>query len=179
MAEKSAERKESGDGGQKGALSSTSASGQRGLRSSRQPLSPLWEIEPFQRMREEFSRLFDRMLPAWAGQGEGEWRAGWKLDVDEDENKVEVRAEAPGFEPSEFDIQVRGDQLVLHAAHQAATEEKERGYRRWQQQEFYRSLPLPASVDPDKVEATYRNGVLSVTMPKTEEGKGRRIEVKS
>ena len=44
-------------------------------------------------------------------------------------------------------------------------------------QEFYRSVPLPAGIDPDKVAARYRNGVLTVTLPKTEESKGRRITV--
>ena len=92
---------------------------------------------------------------------------------------MSVRAEAPGFEPSDFDIQVRGDQLVLRAAHKAEAEEKERGYREWRRQEFYQSVPLPAGIDADKVEATYRNGILSVTLPKTEEGKGRRIQVKT
>jgi HSP20 family protein len=180
MAKEAAEKKECGDGGQQGALPTSSQSSHRGLVASRHTApKPFWEVEPFHRMREEFNRLFDRMLPAWAGPGQAEWQQGWNLDVEEDQDKVEVRAEAPGFEPSEFDIQVRGDQLVLHAAHSSEEEEKERGSRVWQRQEFYRSVPLPSSVNPDKVEATYRNGILSVTMPKTEEARGRRIEVKS
>jgi HSP20 family protein len=67
--------------------------------------------------------------------------------------------------------------LVLRAAHRAEAEEKG-GYREWRRQEFYRSVPLPAGVDADKIDAEYRNGVLTVTVPKTEEAKGRRIQVK-
>jgi HSP20 family protein len=74
---------------------------------------------------------------------------------------------------------VRGDQLVLHAAHKAEAEEKERGYHEWRRQEFYHTVPLPAGIDPDKVEATYRNGILRVTLPRTEQGKGRRVEVQT
>ena len=102
----------------------------------------------------------------------------WDLDVQDNDDAVVVRAEAPGFEPSDFDLEVRGDQLVLRAEHKVQTEEKERGYREWRRQEFYRSVPLPAHVDPNKVEATYRNGVLNVSLPKTEHGKAKRIEVK-
>ncbi len=136
--------------------------------------------EPFYRLREEFVRLFDRYARGWLGVPAGVWEAGWRgwgLDVWEDDNAVVVRAEAPGFEPSDFDLQVRGDQLILRAAHKAEAEDKDRGYREWRRQEFYRTVPLPAGVDPDKVKANYRHGVLMVTLPKTETGKPRRITV--
>jgi HSP20 family protein len=147
--------------------------------SRRGTLAPYGGVEPFYRLREEFNRLLDQFLPAWSSLWEGGRREGWGLDVQEDDSTMTVRAEAPGFEPSDFDIQVRGDQLVLRAAHKAETEEKERGYREWRRQEFYHTLPLPAGIDADKVEATYRNGILSVKLPKTEQGKGRRIAVKT
>jgi HSP20 family protein len=139
---------------------------------------PLGGFEPFYRLREEFDRLLDQFLPGWPGPWEGGRRDGWGLDMQEDDNTVTVRAEAPGFEPDDFDIQVRGDQLVLRAAHKAEAEEKERGYRAWRRQEFYRSVPLPAGIDADKVDAAYRNGILTLTLPKTEQTRGRRIQVK-
>ena len=67
---------------------------------------------------------------------------------------------------------------MLRAAHRAENEEKDRGYHEWRHQEFFRSVPLSADIDREKVEATYRNGILNVTLPKTEQAKGRRIEVK-
>jgi len=147
--------------------------------SRRGALAPYGGFEPFYRFRQEFDRLFDQLIPGWPSPWPGGRRDGWGLDVQEDDGTVTVRAEAPGFQPSEFDIQVRGDQLILRAAHKAEAEEKERGYRERWRQEFYQSVPLIAGIEADKVEATYRNGILSVTLPKTEEGKGRRIEVKT
>jgi HSP20 family protein len=135
--------------------------------------------EPFRRMREEFDRVFDQFFPnmptPWTG-GQGDWR--WGFDVQEDEKSVTVRAEAPGFEPDDFDLQVHGDQLIMRATHKAENEEKEGGYRQWRHQEFYRSVPLPAGLDAEHVEAEYRHGVLSITLPKTEQAKGRRIAVR-
>jgi len=131
-------------------------------------------------MREEFDRMFDGFARGWLGLPAGDWEDGWRgwnLDVREEDDAVAVRAEAPGFEPGDFDIQVRGDQLILRAAHKAESEEKDAGYREWQRREFYRSVPLPAPVDPDKVKANYRHGVLNVSLPKTEDGKGRRVAV--
>jgi HSP20 family protein len=141
-------------------------------------MMPTGQFEPFYRFRDEFNRLFENLMPGWMSPWEGfGQRDRWGLDVREDEGNVVVRAEAPGFEPNDFDLEVRGDQLVLHAAHKAESEEKERGYREWRQQEFYRAVPLPGGIATDKVAANYRNGVLTVTLPRTEESKGRHITV--
>jgi HSP20 family protein len=134
---------------------------------------------PLGRLRSEFDRVFEDFfrgwggLPAWSQQQE----PGWGLDVEDQEDKIVVRAEAPGFEPDDFDLQVRDDQLVLCACQ---SEEKEQeGGRQWHQQKLYRSIPLSSNIDAEHVDAQYRNGILTVTLPKTEEGKSRRIEVKS
>jgi HSP20 family protein len=147
--------------------------------SQQRGMAPSGGRAPVYQLRREFDRLFDQLLGGWPAPWEGGGRDGWGLDVQEDDNAVTVRAEAPGFEPSDFDIQVRGQELVLRAAHKAEAEEKERGSREWRRQEFYRSVPLPAGIDPEKVEATYRNGILSVTLPRSEQGRGRRIQVKT
>jgi HSP20 family protein len=142
-------------------------------------LAQLGGWEPFRQLRQEFDRLFEQLArgwPApWAGFGR-DWR--WDLDVQETDGAVTVRAEAPGFEPGDFDLQVRGDQLILRAAHKAESEEPEHGYREWRRQELYRSVPMPPGINADKVEAHYRNGVLTVTLPKTEGSKGRHITVR-
>jgi HSP20 family protein len=140
--------------------------------------SSSWGLEPAYRLREEFNRLFDQLWPGRLSLTEGMGRGGqWGLDVQEDDGNVVVRAEAPGFEPADFDLQVRGDQLVLQASHKAEAEEKERGYHEWSRQDLYRVVSLPPGIEAGKVEANYRNGVLTVRLPKSEESKGRRITV--
>jgi len=140
--------------------------------------SPAVGWEPIRWMRDELDRIFEQSLGGWGFPREG---AGierrWAMEMDEDEHNLMIRAEAPGFEPDDFDLQVRGDQLVVHATHKAESEEPKRGYREWRRQEFHRSLVLPRGIDAEHVQATYRNGVLTVTMPKTEDDKGRRISV--
>jgi HSP20 family protein len=133
---------------------------------------------PLARLRREFDRLFDDFLGGLGGlPGWPELReSSWGLDVDEQNDKIVVRAEAPGFEPDDFDIQVRDNQLVLCACQSEETQQD--GGRQWHQQELYRSVPLPAGIDSEHVEAQYRNGILTVSLPKTEQSKGRRIEVK-
>jgi len=138
-----------------------------------------WGHEPLRRMREEFDKMVEQFFGAWPALGEMAGRPmNWGWDLQEDDNSMTVRAEAPGFEPSDFDVQVRGDQLILRASHKAEAEEKDSGCREWQQQEFYRSISLPQGTDHEKVQATYRNGILTVTLPKTEETKARHITVK-
>jgi len=137
--------------------------------------------EPLARLRDEFDRMFDHFLRGWPAVPAGRWDAGghggWDLDVREEGDDVVVRAEAPGFEPGEFDVQVRGDQLILRAAHKAEAGGKDEGYREWRRHEFFRTVPLGTDVDADKVKANYRHGVLTVTLPKSDGGKGRKITV--
>jgi len=134
--------------------------------------------QPLRQVREDFDRLFNQFFLGWPGMRSGmAMDRFWGLDVREKENEVEIRAEAPGFEPSDFDVQVRGTQLVLHAAHKNESRDDEDGYYEWSQNEFHQAVPLPTGVDADKVAARYRNGVLTVTVPKSEEAKARRITV--
>lgn len=126
---------------------------------------------------EPLSRLFDQFSRSWLGLASPGWDAGWGLDVREEDGNVIVRAEAPGFEPSDFDIQVRGDQLVLSATHRSESQEKEGGHQEWRRLEFYRSVPLPGAIDRDQVKAVYRQGILTVTLPKGEDDNRKRINV--
>lgn len=135
---------------------------------------------PLRQIRDEFEHLFDRFLPAWPSFWEGRDRSDfWGLDVDEQDDSVLVRAEAPGFEPGDFDLQVRGNQLLLCASHQEESKEsgeKERSYQ-WSQHALCRTVELPTDVSADKVEANYKNGVLTVKLPKATPSTSRRITV--
>jgi HSP20 family protein len=131
--------------------------------------------DPLFRFREEFNRLFDQFWPGSALTEFGR-QHGWGLDWQEDDSAIHVRAEAPGFEAGDFDVQVRGAQLVMCACHESKSEAD--GGRKWEQHEFHRTFMLPSGVDAEHVEAEYRNGILSVKVPKTAESKGRKISVK-
>ena len=134
---------------------------------------------PLSRFRTEFDRLFDEFFRGWGGLATAteEPLSAWSMDVDDQDDKIVVRAEAPGFEPGDFDLQVRDNQLLLCACE--SEESKQDGGRQWRQREFYRSIPLSSEIDAEKVDAQYRNGILTVTLPKTEKTKSRRIEVKA
>lgn len=88
-----------------------------------------------------------------------------------------LRAEAPGFEPGDFDLRVSGDRLVHRATRKSETKGKEGETH--QERQCYESMRLPPGVDTEKIEAKYSNGVLTVTIPKTAEGRGKKIQVKN
>lgn len=90
-----------------------------------------------------------------------------------------VRAEAPGFEPGDFDVQVRGNQLILRASKKTETKGKEGNVEEYQEQQCYESATLPPGIDENQITAGYRSGVLTVTLPKTETGKGKKVPVKA
>ncbi len=130
------------------------------------------------RLQREFDDLFERMAREWpvfAGDFESRWR--WGMDFEDKDDAYVVRAEAPGFEPNDFDISVSGDRLILRASHKSEEKGKERAFR--EQVECYECVTLPPGVDKDKIEAKYHNGILTLTLPKTKEGRGRKIAVKN
>jgi len=134
---------------------------------------------PLGRLRSEFDRLFDDFfggLPAMSSSRD-EPSQRWGVDIDDEPDKIIVRAEAPGFEPQDFDLKVNDNQLELCACQ--SEESSQDGGHHWHKQELYRSIPLPSGIDPEHVDAQYRNGILTVTVPKTEHGKARKIEVKT
>jgi HSP20 family protein len=134
-------------------------------------------------LRDEMDALFNRFFGRWPGG----WDSGWGLErlrdveVNETDNEIVVPAEAPGFEPKDFDIHVSGNMLTIRAEHKKEQEGKEEGFRRWQQRfgRLERSISLSTAVDPDNVDARYRSGVLEIHLPRTEPRPRRRIEVKT
>jgi HSP20 family protein len=142
-------------------------------------LAPRRNFFPLGRLRSEFDRLFDDFFSGWPAVGNfmEQAESRWEVDVEDQPDKLIVHAEAPGFEPGDFDLKVQDNQLELCACQ--SEESSEEGARHWRKQEFYRSLPLPSGIDAEHVDAQYRNGILTVTLPKTEQAKARKIEVKA
>jgi HSP20 family protein len=127
---------------------------------------------PLSLFRNEFDTLFDRFFGNWPMFDNG-W-ANWGLDLDESEETVTLQVDAPGFEPGDFDIQVSDETLKITAVRKVEKGKNKGAYER----RFERYVTLPAAVDADKVAAKYRNGVLELTLPKTEQSKWKKIAVK-
>lgn len=132
--------------------------------------------EPFRHLRQELDSLFGRFFDAWPVEG---YREDWGLEMEDTGKEVKIRAEAPGFEAKDFDIRLNGDVLTIRAEHEAAKgkagdQEVERRHA-----SMTRYVTVPPGTDPNKVEAVYRNGILEVSLSKSPEAMGRRIEVKT
>jgi len=136
---------------------------------------------PLRQLRDEFDSLFDRFFGGWptpfAGDREDLPRF-WDFDLEDAGDHVVVRAEAPGFENDDFNIQVNGTQLTIRAEKKHEEKGKGNGYS-YSERRLHRSVMLPAGTDTEKIEARYRNGVLEIHMPKSPEAQGKRIAVKS
>lgn len=103
------------------------------------------------------------------------------LDLSETEGAVEVKMDVPGFKPENIEIQVRGNLLTIKGKTEDEKEEKGREYHRVERHrgEFSRSVTLPCEVVGSKAKAEYKNGVLSLNMPKSEPIHAQKIEVKA
>ena len=134
---------------------------------------------PMELFRREFASLFGRAFPMWPFEAMWEWEPPG-LELEEMEKEVVVRAEVPGFEPKELELTLRDNVLTIRAEHKEPMEGKPEGEvveRRHARLE--RTVTLPAGVEPEKIEATYRNGILEVHVPRSPEAMPRRIEVKT
>lgn len=131
----------------------------------------------------DFETFFDRFFGGWPiPLAETlEMPRFWGLEMEEKDKEVLVRAELPGFEPAELKLHLFGDVLTVEAEHkeEVASKEKTEEIEERSHVHVKRSVTLPAGTDLDKIEATYRNGVLEVHLPKTPEAVGRRIEIKA
>jgi HSP20 family protein len=103
------------------------------------------------------------------------------VDLSENPTSVEVRMDLPGLKPEDIDIQLANNVLTISGERKAEKEEKGKTYHRVERRRgtFSRSLTLPTAVAEDKVDAEYREGVLTVTLQKTDEAKSRKTKVKS
>ncbi len=137
-------------------------------------------IHPWTGLRDEMMEFFDRFThDNFPSFDEGKFVP--KIDVRDRDNALEVRAEIPGMNEKDLNISLVENQLILEGEKKNESTKDEKGYylSEISYGKFYRSIPLNDEVDPDKVEATYRDGVLYVTLDKRPESqkKGRKIQI--
>ena len=137
---------------------------------------------PINRLRGEMDRLFENAFEGFPRLTRDAWFAPTfpAVNVWEDADNVYAEAELPGLKLVDIELLVMDDELTIKGERKDVCEDevsyhrKERGAG-----SFGRAFRLPVGVDAEKVEATLRDGVLTVTMPKAEEAKPRKIEVKA
>ena len=140
-----------------------------------------WHRDPFaemDRLRREMDRVFGSVSARRGiSHSAGVFPA---LNVSEDENSFYVRAELPGVVPEDIEITTKDNNLILKGERRIAAEGERVSYHRREREAgtFRRIISLPTQVDVSKVTAVCKNGVLTVTLPKTSEAKPRQIEVK-
>ena len=147
-------------------------------------MSTLTRWEPFrelQAMREMMDRLADE--PFFAAPQL--WRQGGNnfplaLDVIEDDNHYTVKASLPGINPEDVEITLTDNVLTIKGEIKQESDDQQKNYhvRERRYGSFMRSITLPVTVNSEQVEATHENGVLTLTLPKTEAVKPKRIAVR-
>lgn len=102
------------------------------------------------------------------------------IDIADNEEAVVVKAEVPGCKADDIEISVHGNTLTISGEKKLEEQRKEKGYYHLERScgSFRRDLDLPADVDPEKVEAVCKDGVLSITLPKTEKAKPIKVNIK-
>jgi len=140
--------------------------------------------DPFRDLRnlqEEVNRLFTGNV-ARSFDDEGIARGSWSPSVDIYENKEQIvlEAELPGMNREDFDLSVENNVITLRGERRFEKKDDADNYHRVERAygSFTRSFTLPNTVTAEGANADYRNGVLRVTLPKREETKARRIEIK-
>lgn len=132
-------------------------------------------------LRKEMERLFDRF---WEGDlpellPVGEWSP--RLDLSETKDALVVRTEIPGIDPKEVQVSLQEQVLTIKGEKKQEKEEKDEHHYRMERSYgvFARSVRLPAPVEREKVTAKFKNGLLTITLPKAPAAKETTIQVKA
>ncbi len=131
------------------------------------------------RLQHSMNRLFDSFF------GDGGHRdsalMSWapKVDISEVDDEIRLVADIPGMEQKDINLAVKDNTLILKGERQEEKEDEKTDYYRNERifGSFYRSFSLPSMVDVDKVKAKYKDGVLTITMPKVEKARPKEISI--
>jgi HSP20 family protein len=124
------------------------------------------------RLFDDAFRNFDRNLPAMAGSGA--WSAGWpNIEISQTDGEVRVTADMPGLEEKDVEVTVEDNVLTLRGEKRSETDDKDRNFSERFYGRFERQIPLGAEVDEDKATASFRNGVLTIALPKSADARTR------
>jgi HSP20 family protein len=145
------------------------------------PGRDLFGFNPFSMMRrftEEMDRVFSGGIGS--GRGFGEWGA-WSpaIDVRERDGNVEISAELPGLTKEDVKVECANEGITIEGEKKSHVEKEERGFHRTERSygHFYRMIPLPAGAETDKAKADFKDGVLQVRIPLSEQARSKRRQI--
>ena len=137
------------------------------------------DLTGFQR---EMNRLFDSFFRSGIGDEDGSSLAVWSpaVDIGEHENEYRVKVELPGVDKNDVRITLESNILTIKGEKKQEKETKGQEYHRVERSygSFQRSFTLPTTVQADRIDAVYKDGVLTIVLPKADEAKPKQIEVK-
>lgn len=153
--------------------------GEQALSTVEQPMNLLHR--QMHSLMDDFFREFERpwgVSPTWASN----WAPPVlpSVEVAETDDEIQVTAELPGMTEKDVEVTLENDMLVLRGEKKQEHEEKKKNYHMVERAygEFHRVLPLPAGIDPNKVLAKFKDGVLKVTLTKTPQARESRKTIK-
>lgn len=139
--------------------------------------------EPFRDLlttQDRFNRLLNATFPQLFGE-EGISARGWApaVDIYETDDNLVLKAELPGVDPKDVEVRVEDNTLYLKGERKHEREVKEENYHRVERSygSFSRTFRLPSSINAGRVKAEYKEGLLTLTMPKREEAKPKTIKI--
>ncbi len=143
-------------------------------------LTPYGTFRELGTLRDEMDRMWNRFFGEWPSVEpfRGEWAPS--LDVSETQDNVVVRAEVPGMDAKDVNITLNDGLLTIRGEKKVEKEEKDENYHLTERRygSFSRSIRLPFDIQADGIKANYKNGLLTITMPKSEKAKPKEIRVK-
>jgi HSP20 family protein len=142
-------------------------------------LEPFFRRDPFRALQQEMDEMLSRFSYDWNGGELLTQAAAPSLDLSETDNALEIRMDLPGIKPEEVDIEISGNTVRISGERKEEKEEKGKAFHRIERMSgtFSRTVTLPCGIKEDKVTAECHDGVLTVTLPKTEEAKTHKIKV--
>ena len=148
--------------------------------------NPAHDLVPFQSdmlgMQRELNRIFDNFFRGDVAEPADMLRSTWapSVDIRERDNDYLVNVELPGVSKDDVKITLQDNILTVRGEKNQEKESKESKYHRVERVygSFQRSFALPAAVKAEKIDASYKDGILTVSLPKAEEAKPKQIEVK-
>ena len=140
------------------------------------------EYDPFRDFQREMNRLFDDFfgdfapVARWGERDLATVAFSPRVDVSETDKEVKISAELPGLEEKDITVEMDNTAITIRGEKKEETEDKGKSWYRREQSygAFHRVIPLPVSVDGAKAKGRFKKGVLTITLPKTEEEKAKR-----